>query len=150
MDILLYDPSGKYVTYSGDAAEGTDIARISGRTATRTETIANKVVKFLLTPYGSDALDTTYGSYLPTYTQIAQSAIPRLYIELQDDIARCTAFIKRIEKALDDTVEKLDSLKLLKVEYAPAELRGLLLIKIEIVTTFSNNALVNIPVKTNG
>lgn len=150
MDILLYNPDNSYVTYNGITAEGTKAALLSGRTANRTETIANKVVKFLLTPIGSDTLEPEYGAYLPTYTQIAESAIPRLYVELQDDLRRCAQYIIKKEKDLDDSQEKLQELNLIEVAYAPENLRGVLVVRIEVITTFNNNALVNIPVGANG
>lgn len=146
MDILLYNPDNTHVSYSGQDAEGTIPAKLSGRTATRTEAIANKVVKFLLTPIGSDALDREYGSYIATYTQIAENEIPRLYIELQGDINRCLSFIKAVERDLDDGIEKLESMRIETLKYAPENIRGMLLIRIVIMTTFSNDALVNIPI----
>jgi len=146
MDILLFKHSPEIVKYSGIVAEGTNPALLSGRVATRTETLANKVIKFLLTSLGTDPLDPEYGSYLPTYTQIDYNALARIFVEMQDDLVRCYRYVTAKEKDIDDTIEKLASLKLVDLIYAPESLEGVLIVKIQVLTTFNNDALLNLAV----
>jgi hypothetical protein len=116
--------------------------------ASRLECIAGKVVKFMMTTIGSDAYDPNYGSFLPTYRQVAESMIPKLYIEIQNDLVRCTAFIKEIERDLGDTVERLSSVTLVDLIYNPRTTPDRIDVYINIKTTAGNTAV--LVVKTGG
>lgn len=146
MDIRLYSRTGVYVDYP-DISELTKRETADSTTAQGIEVIANKVVKFLLTQKGSDALDPDYGGVALHYGQISESFIPRLTMELQNDIYRCRSFIKETEKFLPDSVEKLKNLVLVKVKYNPRISPDRVDVYIEIITNKENRALVAIPSK---
>jgi hypothetical protein len=109
------------------------------------ETICGKVVKFLLTSKGSHIMNPDYGSYLTTYTQISKAFLPRLQIELLDDIARCVSYIKQAEKSLPSDYEKLSRVTLKRLDYHE-HTRDRIDIHIEVVTTKRNSALLTVPV----
>ncbi len=117
MDIRLYSSMGQYQD-SSECSEEMWQASLSSECATRLETIAGKVVKYMLTTKGSDFFDSDYGSYLTSYRQIADAYIPRIQLELEADLSSCTSFIQAAENAeLDDDEERLSSVKLVSLEY---------------------------------
>lgn len=114
-----------------------NITDVKGKRTSRLETIANKVVKYILTDRGSDLVDITYGSgALPqNYFDTA-----RLTYDVSNVITSCIEFIKNTEKNLASTVEKLSTINLLSVDVIN---RSTLKIRISILTTFKNYALLD-------
>lgn len=115
---------------------------ITSPTTSRLEDIANKVVKFLLTEYGSNAFDTTYGSNWIKLVQISQDYIPQYIMTISSDIESCVSYIKNNELSLSTSIEKLYTVKFNGLEFSTAELSSNteILISITIYTTFGNKA----------
>jgi phage baseplate assembly protein W len=143
-DIRIYTLTGVYEGTTKDS-EYMVPTPLSDTVTTPLETICGKVVKFLLTSKGSHAMNQEYGSYLTTYTQISESFLPRLHIELLDDISRCASYIKQAEKALQSDYEKLARITLKSLDYK-RHTRDRIDIHIEVVTTKRNSALLTVPV----
>lgn len=104
------------------------------------EVIANKVVKFLLTSYGSDALDPEYGGRALQVTQFSEQYIPKLRLELEEDIKRCLSYIKKYSK----NEEKLMHLILVNLKYDPVLSPGRVDAYIELITNKNNRALLDV------
>ena len=143
MDIRLYNLTNIFEDTLG-TTEYMVQSPLSAEATTRIETIGNKVVKFLLTTLGSDPFNSEYGSILTTYTQIAESEIPRIHFELTEDIERCAKFIKTAERSLDVSVERLSRLRLVKLGYS-RDTRNRIDFYIEIITTLGNRCLLTVP-----
>lgn len=115
-----------------------EIVDVTGNRTSRLETIANKVVKYILTDRGSDLVDLSYGSAtMPTVNTNMQL----ITYSVSNIISSCVSFIKNSEKSLSNTVEKLDKVTLLSVEIID---RTTLKIRISIFTTFKNYALLDV------
>lgn len=115
-----------------------EIVDVKGNRTSRLETIANKVVKYILTDRGSDMVDPTYGSsFIPTSTTDLQ----RITYVVANTITSCITFIKDTERSLSNTIEKLSTINLLSVEIID---RDKLKIRISILTTFKNYALLDV------
>lgn len=119
------------------ASEGISFPAVS-----RLETITNKVVKFLLTDYGSDAFDTTYGSRWVSILQMSKSYLPKYVLTINSDIERCITYIKSGESSLPSTTEKLYTIKFNGLNFSTAELSATteILLSITIYTTLGNKA----------
>ena len=139
MDLKLYvRPS------EAASIEHMDFAGLETPCATGVEILANKVVKFLLTTKGSDALDPEYGSTAFSYTQVSKDFLQRLRIEIQRDITRCFRFIKSTESSLDISSRALlGSIILRDVSLTVGKASGCT-VKIEIVTTSGTTAILDI------
>lgn len=146
MDIRIFSNTSIY-SKTDPLTELMVSAPLESAAATRLETIAGKVVRFLLTSRGSDALEPSYGSYLPTYTQIAEASLPRMQMDLLNDLRRCQAYICAAEKTLPAGEEKLRTVSLQKLQYAPGGDRGRIDIFVEITTTADNSSLLSVPLK---
>ena len=118
---------------------------LADTTTSEVETICGKVVKYLLTTKGSDFMAPEYGAYLTTHTQISEAYIPRLHIELLEDLKNCTAFITRSEEHLTGRTEKLFRINLVQLKYN-TDLRTRIDLYIEVITTSKIKALLTIPV----
>lgn len=116
---------------------------ISAPAVSRLEVLTNKVVKFLLTEYGSNAFDPTYGSNWVTMTQVAQPYIPKFIITVNSDIDRCISYIKAGEQDLSNSLDKLQTVKFNGLEYSTLEptFTTQILISITIYTTLGNKAV---------
>jgi hypothetical protein len=106
--------------------------------------LANKVVKFMLTSRNSFCLDKNYGSKLPTYTQMSRHFIPRVHMEVSEDLRRCAQFIKKHEHGLPPGAVKLSSLRLNQIYYNEVETPFRIDVYITITTTDGQRALLNI------
>lgn len=140
MDVRLYR-SGSYVDYE-KTSELTTKALADDTNASGLEVLGNKVVKFLLTQKGTDAFDPEYGGVALHYGQISKAFIPRLTIEMQNDISRCREFIRRTEAGLASGTEKIANIILKDIRYDPISLPDRVDVYIEIVTNQNNKALV--------
>lgn len=110
--------------------------------------LANKVVKFMMTSIGTDALDPAYGAYMPTYTQLSRRYLPRFEMEVQQDIGRCENYIKQAEEA-DYTDAFLSSITLLSVSFPSTTSTEVVDVEIEILATDGSGALLHLPVSLN-
>lgn len=146
-DLRIYHRTGTYdVIYTG--SEEMEGGLLSEAPASEIEVLANRVVKFLLTSRGSDVFDPDYGSYLPTYTQVAQSLIPRMRLEVLEDLKRCREYIQAADKEQDNPF-KLYSLTLKEFRYNPNTDRSRIDIFIEVVSEEGQSALLDIPFSFN-
>lgn len=136
-DLKLYTPTGKY---SG-AAEHTDCAECWRPKSTRLEVLAGKVLKFMFTYRGSDAFNSEYGGISMHHHNISRSYLPKLMMEISDDIERCTRFIIENEKSLPASLPRLSHINLLDVQYSDTT-RDKLTVKIEIITNTNESAVV--------
>lgn len=111
----------------------------------RMETLANKVVKFMLTSRGSDALNPSYGSYLPTYTMVSSAYLPKMQLEVQEDLHRCVKYIRDTERTLPADVERLVAVEMVDFKYDQENSRGRIDIYLRIRTSQGNNSLLTLP-----
>ena len=112
------------------------------------QTLANKVVKYLLTTLGTDIFDPSYGAYTAGITQFNQAYLPKYVFEFTNDLKRCTEFIKRTETPSQDG-ERLATIKLVKINYDYERRPDEVLRFIEISTTSNRKALVAVPKTVN-
>lgn len=141
-DLRLYRRSGRYETVARRVAEIQAEVAAGADTARGVECIAGKVVKYLLTQQGSDAFAPDYGGTALHVAQIAATHLPRLRLDVQADILRCVAYLSRAEQELPAGAERLQTVTLLGVDYDPAARSGGVSVRIEILTTRGNRALV--------
>ena len=114
------------------------ITDVKGNRTSRLETIANKVVKYILTDKGSDMVDPTYGSFTSTQNY---NELQRITYDFSNTLSSCIEYIKRYEQQLPSTTEKLKTVNLLSIEVVD---RSTLKIRISILTTFNNYALLDV------
>lgn len=141
MDVRLYSSTGKYVDISS-SSELTNSALADALVASGIEVLGNKVVKFLLTQKGSDALDPNYGGVALHYGQISKAFIPRLTLEMQNDILRCREYLRKAESGLSKSTEKISNIVLQDIKYDELASPDRVDVYIEIITTKNNRALV--------
>jgi hypothetical protein len=141
MDIRLFKTTG---TYEDDDSEILQSAILSDTPANDLETIANKVVKFLLTYIGTDLIEPEYGGRAFHIKQISKQYLPRFYLELQQDISRCITYIHDVEKDLDDTLEKLESINIKNIYYNSSLSPTRLDVYLEIITNFNTRTVVTL------
>ena len=128
-DLKLYIPGGKI---SGEILP-TDEASCSSSPSSRLEVLAGKVVKFLLTYRGSDATNKDYGGIALHHPNISRAYLPKLTMELSDDVERCTKYIIGSEKNLPKNLARLSRINIAAVTYDEA-VRDALTVKLEIIT----------------
>jgi len=148
-DIRLFsdtEAGGGFLYREGDSSSLFTASSIEDIVTSGVEIIAGKVLKFLLTSKGSDPFDKEYGAYLTSFTQISESYVPRMALEVRSDIKRCQDYITREEASLPDTQEKLSHITLLKIDYNPKLIRDRVDIHIEIKTNKNNTAALRIKV----
>ncbi|MCB5270532.1 MAG: hypothetical protein LHW56_01655 [Candidatus Cloacimonetes bacterium] len=142
-DLRIYRRTGNFdVIYQG--AEEMEGSLLSEAPAAAIEVLANRVVKFMLTSRGTDVFDSDYGSYLPTYTQVAQSLVPRMRLEVMDDLKRCQAYLQQADQEQDNSY-KLFSLTLREFRYDPTKDRGRIDVVIEVLSVEGEKALLDLP-----
>ena len=132
--------------YTGADSEKLTQAPLIDVPANTIETIGGKVVKFMLTAFGTDAFDPQYGANLTLYNFINLELSRRIRFDINNDLLRCTAYIKNAEKSLPITAEKLMSLSMLDFIYND-NIRTRFDVYVEILTTKSNAAILQIPIK---
>lgn len=141
-DLRLYRRSGHFETVARRPAEIQTEVMADADTARGVECIAGKVVKFLLTGKGSDAFDPEYGGTALHMVQFAASHLPKLRLDVQSDIRRCVDYLSRAEQELPAGTERLHTVTLLGVEYDASDPRGGVAVRLEIITTKGERALV--------
>ena len=80
------------------------------------EVLTGKVVKYLLTYYGTDPLNPSYGGRALQFTVIPRNYAPQIRMQLLDDIKRCVAFIKSTETKYTEC--KLGNIELVDFTYS--------------------------------
>lgn len=144
IDIRLYTNTGTYADLQS-SSELMSANALADIPAYGVEVIANKVVKFLLTAYGSDVLDPEYGGWAFTHSQMAESYIPKFTLELQDDIARCLGYVNAAESSMDSTAEKLQAISIKSIDYNAVLTPDRLDVTLEIYTTYNRTAVLSLP-----
>lgn len=141
MDIRLFNASGQFVDKhnSSELMESSSLEKIS---ASRLEVIGNKVVKFLMTSYGSDAFEPTYGSKAMFNSQISSQYVPILKLEFMNDLQRCAEFIKKSENS--SNTEVLSTLSLVDLVYDPDTSPTAIHVYIKITTSENNSAVLQV------
>lgn len=132
MDLKLYNLVNRDVQM--------DRSELQDTPAFDLEVIANRVVKFLLTSYGSDALNPEYGGRAFITTQFSEAYIPKFRLDLDEDLRRCTEYIRSTSR--DE--EKLLYLILKDIEYDKSLMPGRVDVYIELITNKNNRALLNV------
>lgn len=129
-------------------ADGTQLDRlasasISSTESGRLETIVNKVVKFMMTEYGSDPFDTEYGSRWSTTMQLSRDFAPQYIVMVTNDLDRCIAYIKNAEKTLASSIEKLYTVQFNGLEFNNVDesISSEVLISLTIYTNLGNKAI---------
>lgn len=138
MDLRLYNPTGEVEPDS--FSEYTTQARVDDTIAKGIEVIGGKVVKYLLTGKGSDAFNPEYGGTALHHQQISRQHIPKLRLELLNDLRNCRKFIQDTEK--DVHGERLSLLNLLNVRYREDLTPTRVDVHIEVITNRNNRAVV--------
>ena len=141
-DLRLYRRSGQFETVAGRSAEIQTEVLADAPRANGVERIAGKVVKFLLTEKGSDAFAPDYGGTALHFVQMAEAHLPRLRLDVQADIQRCIDYLCRAEQELPAGAERLQKVTLLSVEYDAEARSGGVAVRVEVLTTRGNRALV--------
>ena len=123
-DLRLYRRTGEYDSKFQNSewvttSTGSMGPLLGSQTARGVEILANKVVKFLKTTYGSDVLAPTYGSRAFNTSLISQAYLPKFRLELEKDISRCVEFIKVTEDNPYFTGDKLSEINIREVIYDP-------------------------------
>lgn len=95
--------------------ENTAQATLLAPPTTAGEVLANKVVKYLLTYRGTDALEPYYGGTALHQTQVGKNYVVQLRSMMQSDIADCISYIKSTET--DYTEYKLGDVKLVEFTF---------------------------------
>ena len=149
MDIALYNTTGEIT--EGMAAgyvsrdESTTYAPAdSACTRTQTETIAGKVLKFLLTYRGTDAFYPEYGGTALHWKNFSPSRMQEFRMELQDDIVRCIDFMRQKESSLPAGSDRLLSIQVAEITYAREADPTRLDVHLVITTAQGNMAAVRI------
>lgn len=132
---------GQFSLVSDQMLEST----LSMTPATGSGVLANKVVKFLLTSKGSDALDPEYGCYLVNFSQVSGNQIPRLQMEILDGISACTKYIKASEDAKAPPEERLKKITLEDLKYGAPLAKDCVHIYLKITTMAGTQALLEFP-----
>ena len=99
-----------------DLNENTAKATILAPPTTAGEVLANKVVKYLLTYRGSDAIEPYYGGTALHQHAFSKSYITQLRTMMLSDITDCISYIKSTES--EYTEYKLGDVKLEAFEYS--------------------------------
>jgi hypothetical protein len=146
MDIRLYRRSGTYSDLLNTVEEIVP-SSLSEAPTTGIEVIASRVTKFMLTTIGSDVLDPEYGSYLTSYVQISQDYLPKLRLELSEDLDRCAEYIRTVDEATEVSGDRLRSLSLRDLKYSNL-LPDRLDVYLDIRTTTGGYATLELPVRT--
>lgn len=136
-DLKLYTPTGIYEKN----AEFTDRAECWRPKSTRLEVLTGKVIKYMFTCRGSDAFNPEYGGISMHHSTISQAYLPKLMMEIADDLERCTRFIIENEKSLPESLPRLSVINLLDVQYSDLT-RDRITVKIEIITNTNESAVV--------
>ena len=146
-DIKLYLNTGNYLDYKR-TIEHVSSAPVDGEKVPYLETLANKVVKYLLTTLGTDVMHPQYGAYTAGMMQFSNSYLPKYVFEFSSDVRRCMDYIRATETPGPDG-ERLANIKVVRVDYNqdnnPAEIHRV----IEIITSLGNRALLTMPVKNS-
>ena len=140
LDLRLYSPTGNYADRN-NVSEYMQLVRPDDPSALDIEVIAGKVVKFMLTSRGSDAFTPEYGGVSMHHTQISQTFIPQLTLEVHDDVRRCTEFIKSTD---GNEQERLLRINVLDIRYNALLSPDRVDVYLEILTTKNNRAVVAI------
>lgn len=96
--------------------ENTEMATLLAKPTTAGEVLANKVVKYLLTARGTDAIEPYYGGTALHQTAISKNYITQLRTMMLSDITDCVSYIKSTET--DYTEYKLGDVHLDNFEYS--------------------------------
>lgn len=150
MDTRLYTSVGSVTRSPTEHYELMEEARAVAEPANGIEILGGKVVKFLLTEKGSDAFEPEYGGTALHHTQISQSFIPKLRLELLEDLDRCAQFIKRsdLNIPLYSDAERLYALNLKDVQYN-RQTPNRLDVYLEIISTTGKREVVTITNNTD-
>jgi len=141
-DLRLYKSTGNYIRPSSEKMKEGTLADSGAGTAL--EIIANKVIKYLMTVRGTDPLDKEYGTRLLTYRHMSDSYLPKVRMEVEEDIASCIAFIKAHESVSAE--DSLADIMLIDVEYDYVVDPLTLHVYIEIITTNKEYSLLDLPI----
>lgn len=146
-DIRLFNKTGNYegVIIGEPEAEKMSSSMLSQSAATGLEVLANKVTKYMLTAKGTFSLFPEYGSRLTMYGQIRRQAIPRIHLELTEDVRACARYIQDHEdEGMPTTAKKLAYLKLERLHYDPVLTPFRLDVFIRVTSADGESALLDI------
>jgi phage baseplate assembly protein W len=144
MDLPLYKIDLN-IARSGGEDTMTD-SMLTSNSATGVEVLAGKVIKYLMTIQGTDAINPEYGCNIMTYTQIAKNDLAKFQLELISALSSCATSIKASESDVTDSSTKLDSIQLVKMVYNQGVIRDQVDIYIKITSMTGEDALLEIPV----
>ena len=152
LDTRLYSATKRIVRNNVEHYEEMDLVTADSNPATSIEVLGNKVVKFMLTRRGSDAFEPDYGGISMHHGQICYAYLPKLRLEVLDDIARCETYVNQGEGQLaagDNTSERLYKVVLRDIRYNPLVTPTRVDVYIEIISTTGKREVVAITNNTD-
>ena len=152
LDTRLYSATNRIVRNNEVHYEEMDLVTADSAPATSIEILANKVVKFMLTARGSDAFEPNYGGVSMHRGQICDAYLPKLRLEVLDDISRCQTYINQSEAQLaanDTESERLYTIVLRDIKYDPLVTPTRVDVYIEIISTTGKREVVAITNNTD-
>lgn len=152
IDTRLYSATNRIVRNNEVHYEEMDLVTADSTPATSVEILANKVVKFMLTARGTDAFEPNYGGVSMHHGQICDAYLPKLRLEVLDDISRCQTYINQSESQLaanDADSERLYTIVLRDIRYNPLVTPTRVDVYIEIISTTGKREVVAITNNTD-
>lgn len=153
LDTRLYCATNRIWRDAVSHYEEMDLVTADSTPATSIEVLANKVVKFMLTERGTDAFEPDYGGVSMHHLQICEAYLPKLRLEVLDDIDRCQTYINKAEQtglaSNDTTSERLYTIKLHDLVYNPRKTPTRVDIYLEIISTSGKREVVAITSHTD-
>lgn len=98
MDIRLYRTTGNFPLSPEPIEELEGTLLSTPKVSSRSEVLANKVLKYFLTDKGTDLLDKDYGSTCFQTTQISKKYLPLFKLEVKNDVDRCLQYFQKRDK----------------------------------------------------
>lgn len=141
MDLRLYTRSGIYKSPVRDV-EKMITSTLDEKTATYLETLSNKVVKFLLTSYGTDPINPKYGARTMNAI-VSTTQVQWFSLNFQQDLQACFKFIKASETP-GPNGELLAAINLIKITIDNKDYPSGFIVRIEIKTTDKQSALLHL------
>ena len=149
VDLRYYKPSEDVIRTKDEFYEAMELSSSNETVSNSIEILAGKVIKFLLTRRGTDAFSPNYGGVALHHVQISEDYLPKLRLEMLDDLDRCKDFITNTSETqlsyTDTESDRLAMLNLLDLRYTA---RSRLDVFIEIVSTTGKHHVVAITENT--
>lgn len=149
MDLKLYKPSGDF-PYRPRDIEILDPSLLDyPKVKSRSEILANKVLKYFLTNKGTDSFEPEYGTTVFNQNQVSEEYLQVFKLEIKEEIARCIKYFQAREKQ-GEKISRiiLKDVRLIKEHDKTPDKKTLEIpwveIVMEIITTKGNRASIDV------